>query len=115
MDIDAVLDFIFSPNEKRTSDINLEEVYGKEVYDEEDGEVPVSNNQELSLLQRVRREAKNGEHSQHEAIRLDLFTRLYEAVSDMAVDSGTIIKSDMTFSEEIAYNTLFQYGFLKTV
>lgn len=115
LDIDAVLDFIFSPNEKRTTDINLEEVYGKEVYEDEDGEETVRNKQDLSLIQKIRRETKNGEHSQHEAIRLDLFSRLYESVGDLDVEGGSVLKSDLNFSEEIAYNTLFHYGFLKTV
>ena len=105
MDIDAILDFIFSPDEKRNSDIGLEETLIP------DGSDNIKQSQ-MVLARRVKNETKSGEHSQHEAIRLDLMQRLLDLVNELEVEDGQIV-SNLTFGEAIAFNTLFNYGFLK--
>lgn len=101
------MDFIFAPEEKRSTDVELEETFFP--LDKEDA-APSA----MSLAQRIKREVKSGEHSQHEAIRVNLITRLLDTVDELEVDRSGIV-GDTTFGEDIAYNTLFNYGFLKEI
>lgn len=107
MDIDAIMDFIFAPDEKRTTDVELEETFSPETGE---NKIPSS----LALSKRVKRESKSGEHDQHEAIRVNLITRLLDEVDELEVDASGI-NCETTFGEDVAYNTLFHYGFLKQV
>ena len=107
MDIDAIMDFIFAPDEKRTTDVELEETF---VPDEEVKNTPSS----MALVQRIKHESKSGGHPQHEAIRVNLITRLLDEVSELDSESGDVV-GDTSFGETVAYNTLFHYGFLKTI
>ena len=99
--------FIFAPDEKRTTDVELEETF---VPDDEE-EAPTSS---MALIQRIKHESKSGEHTQHEAIRVNLITRLLDEVGDLEVDSHGV-NSDTSFGQDVAYNTLFHYGFLKEI
>lgn len=110
MDIDAILDFVFAPNEKRNTDIELEETFVPG--DDEDGEIDTSS--PLRIIQRIKHEVKNGERAQHEAIRVNLISRLLDSVDGLNVESGEVV-GDMSFGEEVSYNTLFNYGFLKLI
>ena len=107
MDVNAVLDFIFSSNEKKVSDIALTETFKSTP--QKDGELGTSP---LELIEKVKHETKSGEHAQHEAIRTNLITRLLDDIEELDVNMDD---SDMTFGEMVAYNTLFHYGFLKEV
>lgn len=103
------MDFIFAPDEKRATDLDLEETFG--LYgDEEDNE----QSQKMTLVQRIKHEYKKGEHSQHEAIRVNLVSRLLDSVDELDAE-GENSSTEMTFGEEVAYNTLFNYGFLKEI
>lgn len=106
-----MLDFIFSPDEKRNTDIVLEETFVPS--ENENGEIDTSS--ALKLIQRVKHESKNGERAQHEAIRVNLITRLLDSVDGLNVENGEIVSDDLSFGEEIAYNTMFNYGFLKLI
>jgi len=106
MDLDAIMEFIFAPEEKRSSEVQLEETF-----------MPLDEanpSSKLSLMERVRRERKNDEHDQHEAIRLQFIARLLDAVDQIDVEDG-VLGTENEFGEEVAYNTLFNYGFLKAV
>lgn len=96
------MDFIFSPDEKRNSDIALEETF---LADDDD--------KTLSLVQKVKHETKNGEHTQHEAIRAAIVGRLFDYVDE--VENDAFGDDEVMFGTNVAYNTLFHYGFLKTV
>ena len=99
MDLDAIMDFIFAPDEKRTSDVEIEEAF-----------IPDENNPSSMLLaQKVKHETKNGEHEQHEAVRANFMLRLLDEIDD--VDDEDL--ESLSLGEKIAYNTLFEYGFLK--
>jgi len=104
------LDFIFAPSEKRNTDIELEETFVPG--EDEGGEIDTSS--PLRIIQRVKHEVKNGERAQHEAIRVNLMSRLLDSVDGLSVESGEVV-GDMNFGEEVAYNTLFNYGFLKLI
>lgn len=106
LDIDAILDFIISPDEKKGTDISLEEVFIPN--QEEDTSSPV-------LSQRIKREEKKGEHPQHEIIRFELFKMLYEQVSQFDFNDDSIVFDDFNFGDEIAYNTLINYGLIKII
>lgn len=106
MDLDAIMEFIFAPEEKRSSDVQLEETFLPE-----DEDNPSSK---LQLMQRIRHESKNGEHAQHEAIRVQMISRLLDAVDELDIDGESIV-GDCNFGEEVSFNTLFNYGFLKIV
>ena len=69
---------------------------------------------QMALAKKVKHESKSGEHTQHEAIRLNLMTMLLDSVHDLDVDNGDIT-DEMTFGQILAYNTLFNYGFLKEI
>lgn len=100
------MDFIFSPDEKRSTDISLEEVFLPN--NEED----VSN---TKLSQRIKREEKKGEHPQHEIIRYDLFKMLYDQISQFDFNNNSVVVDDFNFGDEVAYNTLINYGFIKII
>ena len=100
------MDFIFAPEEKRNTNVELEETFIPQ--DEDDLKSP------MSLIQKIKREVKTDEHQQHEAIRVNLMSRLLDSVHDLEVESGEIT-DEMTFGQEVAYNTLFNYGFLKEI
>ena len=68
----------------------------------------------MALVQRIKHESKSGEHTQHEAIRVNFISRLLDSVDELDIDRGQIV-GETTFGEEIAYNTLFSYGFLKEI
>lgn len=101
------MDFIFSPNEKRKTAVELEETF---VPDDSEDATP----SQMGLIQRIRHESKTDEHTQHEAIRVNLITRLLDEVDEMDADSEGD-EGVITFGEKVAYNTLFHYGFLKRV
>lgn len=101
--MEGILEFIFSPDEKRVTDIELEETFVPE-----DETNPSSS---MSLMQRIKHETKSGEHAQHEAIRVNLVSRLLDEVDELSLDSD----EDMSFGEKLAYNTLFHYGFVKEI
>ena len=103
VDLDAVFDFVFS-QEERDVDINLEETYG---VDEE--------TKESKLLTKVKRENKSSDHTQHEAIRYEFIRNLLSTFDDIEFDEDTHQPFLVTLSQEIAWNTLFTYGFLKKV
>ena len=56
---------------------------------------------------------KNSQHDQHEAIRMNFINGLIEAVGDL--DTGDESYDDRSLGEEVAYNTLFHYGFYKII
>lgn len=103
MDLDAIMDFIFAPDEKRVSDVEIEETF---IPDDSEDAAPSS----MLLAQRIKHEAKSGEHTQHEAIRVNFITRLLDEVDELDTDN-----LEMDLGEELAYNTLFHYGFLRQV
>lgn len=101
------MDFIFAPGEKRTTDIELEETFVP-------GDDKESQPSSMALVQRIKHESKSGEHNQHEAIRVNLITRLLDEVDELTVNSDGI-DGEMNFGEDVAYNTLFHYGFLREI
>lgn len=104
LDIDLVLDFIFSPDEKRSTTISLEEVSIPD-------SVEVKSCTKIS--QKTKKEEKKDEHPQHEVIRFELFKMLYDQVSQFDLDNKSIVVDDFNFGDELAYNTLINYGFIK--
>ena len=104
MDLDAILDFVFSPDEQRSVDVQLEERYVP--VEDDDDEHP-----SLGLIEKYRKELKSGEHEQHEAVRLNLITRLLDSVEQLD-PTVSPDQQDSTLGEVVAYNTLIQYGFL---
>ena len=107
MDVNAVLDFIFSPDEKKVSDIALTETF--RALPKKDSESELSP---IELIEKIKHESKSGEHTQHEAIRLNLITRLLDDMEEVDADMD---ETNMTLGEIVAYNTLFHYGFFKKV
>jgi hypothetical protein len=105
IDLDEVMNFIFAPDEKRCSNLELEETY-----------LPLNDSMtgKLELAQRLKRELKNGEHSQHEVIRTNMVNRLLDEVGELEVEDESII-GEYSFGEELAFNTLLNYGFIKVV
>ena len=94
------MDFVFDSNEKRLSDIELEETF----VPEEGGKEKPS---QMTLVQRIKHEVKSGQQTQHEAIRVNFITRMLDSIDEA--------NAEMTLGEEIAYNTLFYYGMLKEI
>lgn len=105
MDLDAVLDFIFCPEEKRDVDVNIEETY---VNDENEKD-------KIILSSKTRRENKTSNHSQHETLRYDLFRRLFDIFDETAWNDETNSPDIESLTEEIGFNTLLQYGFIKKI
>ena len=101
------MDFIFAPDEKRSANIELEETFVPS--EEED-----ATQSAMELIQRIKHEVKSSEHTQHEAIRAQFMSRLLDEVDELETDSRGIV-GEMSFGEDVAYNTLFHYGFLKKV
>lgn len=102
------MDFIFNPEEKRNTNVELEETFLPA--EKEDGD----NNNPMVLVQKIKHEIKEGQHTQHEAIRHNMVNVLLEYISDIEIGNGRL-PVDMGFMEEIAYNTMFNYGFLKEI
>lgn len=103
MDLYKILDFVFDRNEKRVENIELEETFLP----------PDDDSNTLELAQRIKHEVKSGQHDQHEAIRMSFVTGLIEAVGEL--DTGDDSDDERSFGEEVAYNTLFHYGFYKVI
>jgi hypothetical protein len=105
IDVDAIMDFIFAPDEKRTTDVELEETF---IPDDNEDASPSS----MSLIERIKHESKKGAHEQHEVIRMNFISRLLDEVDELEYDG---LSRDSDFGQVISYNTLFNYGFLKEV
>ena len=77
--------------------------------------VPAKDDSEsqMELIQRIKHEKKFGEHQQHEAIKINFITTLFDIISEMSVEEDD--ESERTLGEELAYNTMFHYGFLKKI
>jgi hypothetical protein len=98
------MDFIFDSEEKRSSDVELEETF-----------VPKDNNQDmLKMSERVKREKKFGQNANHEAVRLNFISRLIDSVEELVLPTDEE-DEEMTFGEYVAFNTLSHYGFVKSV
>ena len=104
MDLDSVLDFIFCPEEKRDVEVSIEETYSN---DEE--------TKKLTLDTRTKKENKTSIHSQHENFRYDLFRKMVDVFDETEWDDEKQAPVIQTMTEEICFNTLLQYGFLKKV
>ena len=103
IDIDAVLEFIFAPDERHKSNISLQERYAK-----------LEDVDELMLIEKLKQEEKGGEDSSHEAIRMNLFNMLAENISNLGADY-TAPDEDTGMMEALSFNTLVQYGFIKEI
>ena len=104
MDLDSVLDFIFCPEEKRDIEVSIEEKYSN---DEE--------TKKLTLDTRTKKENKTSIHTQHENFRYDLFRKMVDVFDETEWDEEKETPVIQTMTEEICFNTLLQYGFLKKV
>lgn len=105
MDLDAVLDFIFCPEEKRDVDVNIEETYVNDVNDKD----------KIILASKTRTENKTSNHEQHETVRYDIFRRLLDTLDNIPWDEEEGTPTITCLTEEISVNTLLQYGFIKMV
>ena len=107
MDLDEVFNFIFCPEEKRDIDVNIAEKY-QNVKD-------ADNKDRTVLVEKTRVENKSSDHSQHETIRYDLFRRLLDTFDELDFDEDTKEPLISSFTDELAFNTMFKYGFIKLI
>ena len=103
MDLDSVLDFIFCPEEKRGVETNIEEKYIKDI-----------GNSNMVLDSRIKKESKTS-NVQHENFRYDFLRKMIDIFDDTDWDEEEERPGIQTTSEEICFNTLLQYGFIKKV
>lgn len=103
VDIDAVFDFVFS-KEERDVDTNLEESYGID-----------ENTNDMKLISKVKKETKSSDHTQHEMAKYEFIRSLLVLFDDVELDENTGTAAFATLSQQLAWNTLVTYGFLKTV
>lgn len=107
LDLDEVLGFIFCPEEKRDIDVNITEKYQNVKSD--DGQ------ERTVLVEKTRVENKSSDHSQHETLRYDLFRRLLDTFDELDFDEDTKEPIISSFTDELAFNTMFKYGFIKSI
>lgn len=96
IDLDAVCDFVFSDDGRQTDTVIEEKTD--------------SNNTVTKTIT----ESKLTKRDNHEAVRFEIVKRMFDSCAGIGIDeNGTPVFEDM---DEIAcYNTLFQYGFYKTI
>ena len=105
--MDEVLGFVFCPEEKRDIDVNITEKYQNVKSD--DGQ------ERTVLVEKTIVENKSGNHSQHETLRYDLFRRLLDTFDELDFDEDTKEPIISSFTDELVFNTMFKYGFIKSI
>ena len=95
------MDFIFCPEEKRGVEVSIEEKYTNDA-------------DKLSLASRTKKESKIS-NAQHENFRYDFFRKMIDVFDETDWDEEEEMPGIQTTSEEICFNTLLQYGFIKKV
>lgn len=93
-DLDAIMNFVFFEEDKRTNDSEITETY-------------INNDQnELTLVNKQLREVKGSDNSTKQNIKYDLLKNFIEILR-------TAEHNAMTLGESITFNTMFTYGLIK--
>lgn len=100
--MDAVFNYIFS-KEERNIDTSIEETHS------------LNDKGELNLTNKVIKENKNSDRSQHEAVKYEFIRELFNILEETDIDDEIGQPLIDKVGQEIAWNTLFRYGFLKNV
>lgn len=102
IDLDALFDFVFA-KEDRDVDTNIEETHKLD-----DDNIPI-------LVSKTVRENKSSDHTQHEAIRYEFMRNLINLFDDVELDHETNRPYIASYSQELALNTLYEYGIIKNI
>ena len=94
--------FVFKNDDERMTNIDLEERYSSN-----------QTNDQLSLVERIKHEKKFSEYQQHEVMRFNFVNNLFETIDQMPLEGDE--DEERSLGEELAYNTMFHYGFIKKV
>ena len=102
IDLDVLFDFVFA-KEDRDVDTNIEETHKLD-----DDNLPI-------LVSKTVRETKSSDHTQHESIRYEFIRNLINLFDDVDLDNETNRPYITSYGQELALNTLYEYGIIKNI